>query len=344
MVGACGAQGCVADLPFHGQPRAATDSSSDVRPSTRITGITFDTTSLHRYCNDTDIWPTTWADDDFLYTAGGDGRGWDETDTRGLAVVRLDLRYPTADLASSGLELYSKPDVLPKGLISVDGSLFLLEQERGNGFARARIGRSTDFGRHWTYNGDGVTTWDIVDPPFAQGHFINHGKNNEGAPGGFVYVLGVEGTDGQSPFDQVVLARVAPAHVQDVSRWEYFVGTSVAPRWSRRFDRRTPILRREGQIHWGPTINFNPVLGRYLLTFFTNDEARLAVYEGAAPWGPWRLISEQMLISADEKYSLFFVNRPGWISPDGKEWWFVMSGVGEWDSFNVMRARLTLEE
>lgn len=340
---ACGSSeaGDAVDAPAPG----ATRSDAVARPGrheSRITGIVFDAASLNRFPNGTDIWPITWAADGYLYTAGGDGIGWDQHDTRGLSVVRLDLAGPTADLEAGGVEIASKINVLPKGLISVDGVLYLLEQERGNGFARARIGKSADLGRTWDYSGDGETTWDIEQKAFAQGHFINYGRDNAGARDTFVYVVGVESAAGDAVgmFDRIVLARVPAAAVPDVDRWQYFIGTPAAPAWSSSFEARTAVLRRDGEIHWGPTISYNPVLERYLLCFFTNQAGGLAVYEGPEPWGPWRQIHESQLLDATEKYSVFFVNKPGWLSGDGREWWLVTSGEDEWDSFNALRARL----
>lgn len=57
---------------------------SAVPKSTLITPpSSFFATSLVEYsssvniaASDGDLWPTTWADDDYLYTANGDGRGF----------------------------------------------------------------------------------------------------------------------------------------------------------------------------------------------------------------------------------------------------------------------------
>lgn len=313
-----------------------------------ITGIAFDTTTLNRYANGSDIWPITYSDDGYLYAAGGDGVGWDTVDTRGLMVVRLDLPDPSGTLLSAGTELYSRAGVLPAGIISVDGILYMIEVERGNGFQRGRIGRSTDHGVTWNYRRNAENSWDVRNLAFSQGHFVNYGQDYSSARDEYVYITGGEdfggGDDGNALYDQMVLARVARNSVQDVSKWQYFDGTSSSPSWSRKFGDRTPIFSRPAEIHWAATVNYNTVLDRYLLVFFTNYTGNLAVYEGPEPWGPWTRIHEaQFMGGTTDLYGMTFVNAPGWLSADGREWWFVVTGDEAWDSFNTMRATLTVD-
>lgn len=329
-------------------PRAPSDLTPPVADM-RIAGIRFDATSLRKYAGPgpgnqgADLWPVAQGADGRLYAAGGDGRGFDGPDIRGLVVVRLE----GGPEALSGADLFRKPDVLPTGLISVDGDLYLIEQERGNGFFRIRIGRSTDQGRTWSYNGNGIDEWDLAHASRAFGHssFVPHGRDNTAAFDEHVYVVshGPNATDLLG--SNVEMFRAPRGSIQDFSSHEYFTGLTPTgdPMWSSRIGARGAILSRPGAVHWGPRISHLPGLDRYLLTIFTDLQGSLAVYEGPRPWGPWTLIHEEVLLDGVEKFGLSFVSAPGWLSADGRSWWAIFSGGDDYDALNVIRADLTLE-
>lgn len=315
----------------------------------RIAGIRFDATSLRKYAGPgpgrqgTDLWPVAEGADGRLYAAGGDGRGFDGPDVRGLVVARL-VGGPEA---LSGSDLFRKPDVLPTGIISVNGDLYMIEQERGNGFFRIRFGRSADLGMTWSYNGNGTDDWDLADPSRAFGHssFVPHGRDNADAFDEHVYVIshGPNATDLLG--SNVEMLRAPRGSIQDVSTHEYFTGLDAQgePTWDGRVGARRPVITRPGEVHWAPRISHHPGLDRYLLTIFTDSQGTLAVYEGPKPWGPWTLIHENVLLDGVEKFGLSFVSAEGWLSPDGRSWWAIFSGDGSYDALNVIRADLTLE-
>ena len=73
------------------------------------------------------------------------------------------------------------------GLISIDGVLYMHVLEEGK-WLRAKIGRSTDHGKTWTFNSS--TGWDFAEPDgaFSDLAFLNFGKDYQGARDGYVYV------------------------------------------------------------------------------------------------------------------------------------------------------------
>lgn len=332
-------------------------------PSVQITGIKFDPSSHHRFENETDIYPITWAAGGRLFTMGGDGDGWDGSDTRGLDVSRLAEVGPDGDLGQ-GTECSRKTDVLPKGIISIDGVLYRWEEERadadadGGRFEDTMIGRSTDHGVTWEYltGGDPARESDYAyTGVFHSVSFVQMGKDYQvwwdesyGGEGAYVYFVSDEG-------DDVILGR-APrsSDLRNPDNHEWFTGTDAQndARWSGNVADRRPIYTEpEGDLHWSPTVTWNPILNRFLLAHFdAGDNGILTILEGPTPWGPWTRIHDDPLPGSlgdgVEKYRLQFVNKRGtsgvtdWLSSDGKIWWAVFSGPEDWDSFNTIRADL----
>lgn len=347
-----------ANSPYKGLASDAKDPGCDIDfveeriagvGDTVITGFSIDNTSLNRFANVSDIWPTTVGDDGNIYTSGNDGNGWDGVDTRGWDLNRLSgavLTNPAASLSANGTEVKNKTDVYSKGLISVGGTLYIAEQDRTTS-ASLRLGHSTDHGATWTYPAGAGWDYQSADFRFCGMSFVMHDPDNSGALDNYVYMVAPHSDDGSgSPYDRLEMARVPKATVDQVATHEYLTGFDARgnPQWSSVLANVGQMFRRTGEIHWGPTINYNAVLKRYLLCFFINSTATLAVYEGPKPWGPWTLVTEIASVGGDttEKFMVNFVSRTGWLSSDGLTWWFVTSGLSAWDSFNVLKATLTI--
>jgi hypothetical protein len=322
----------------------------DVRSaSTPITGISFDADSLNRFSNSSDLWCTTWHDDGNLYICGGDGDGFDGVDTRGLDVNRY-TGGPEDTISSSGTEIFSQINHLPKGIVSVNGTMYMIWEERddqtgdGNAFAAFKLAKSTNDGVNWT-----TTDWLHEGERFISGGmFINYGQSYAGCRDEFVYCCAgyKDGLTTGPPYDNVSLARVPKNSVDSIANWEYFSGTSNTPAWDADRTNVAPIHTDAGNVHWGVAINYNPVLNRYLLCYYVGAAGTtLKIYEGPHPWGPWTSIYNTTLLgdSTSEKLAVYFINKtPGFLSTDGLTWWMVTSGVGVWDSFNFIKATLTI--
>ena len=131
-----------------------------------------------RKAHDSDNWPLTWADDDHLYTAYGDGTGFvpkvPEKLSLGLARIEggpddflgINIRSPTCERKGNG-----KNGLKASGLLMVDGILYLWARNAGN----AQLAWSSDHGLTWTWADWKFTT------SFGCPTFLNFGRNYAGA-------------------------------------------------------------------------------------------------------------------------------------------------------------------
>src|SRR5262249_53762574 len=159
--------------------RAGVESLSPAYPpSPIIRSIGWDREVVIRLAKGSDNWPMTWADDDALYTAYGDGNGFDpplaEKLSLGLPKVlddptnvnAVNLRSPSAEAKGDG-----KAGRKASGILMVDGVLYLLVRNVGN----AQLGWSTDHGATWTW-----ADWKFTNS-FGCPTFLNFGRNYAGA-------------------------------------------------------------------------------------------------------------------------------------------------------------------
>lgn len=238
--------------------------------------------------SDGDLWPTTWADDGHVYTACGDGLGFDLSGSWADIVVNRIEGTPVTGL--SGTRLASGRDVSPvwtdparynskpTGIVAVDGNrdgrdeLYLAVQDLrcGDGPSAfneapaAGIVRSDDYGRIW----HAPDAPQFTDHEFTTVMFLDLGRSNEHAKRlepGHVYAFGLDHNwrasyDGCVPDPtHLYLARAPVDGIQDRSRWQFFGGNGVGgrPAWSSRLADREPVLidatrRHEGLVVAGP--------------------------------------------------------------------------------------------
>ena len=315
--------------------------------------------------SDGDLWPSCWSDDDALYTANGDGTGFDGPEFTDIAVSRVTGTPEAGDLAGEYLtggdavgQVWSGEGFTrkPTGMLCVDGAIYLAVQDLRldfNAAPAATIARSDDHGRTWT--------WDASAPMFDDGvfttvWFADYGKDAEHAPDPhYAYAFGLDG-NWRDSFDDSVpdptelfLARVPVASVQDVSTWEFSAGEpgDAEPTWTRDIDRKRPVLVDERRryplddaadpgvpgahelsvISQGG-VTYLPKLGRYLYTSWT--ELTFEFYEAPAPWGPWTLfLSEDFgpYPWTDERYGGYGTTIPSkFVAADERTMW-VQSNV-----------------
>jgi len=117
--------------------------------------------TIVRQAKDSDNWPITWGDDDHLYTAYGDGTGFEpkvpEKLSLGFAkvsgappdVVGVNIRSPTGELKGPGAS-----GGKASGLLMVEGVLYLWVRNLGN----ARLAWSADHARSWEWSDWKFTT------------------------------------------------------------------------------------------------------------------------------------------------------------------------------------------
>ena len=209
--------------------------TSDTRSTFFSTAHIEDKNTVSIPLSDGDLWPSAWADDDFLYVANGDGKGLN-TSMPWQDIVTGRVRGTPWDNSLSGINLASGDDVAkvwsdpdrynrkPTGMVCVDGVLYLAVQD----LCKAKFGivdeapaasiyKSTDKGRTWTGTDEPM----FSDYVFTTVMFLDYGKNSENCPDDYVYAYGMDYNWRDSFTNQVIdpvdlyLARVHKDHVMD---------------------------------------------------------------------------------------------------------------------------------
>ena len=296
--------------------------------------------SIVRLARGSDNWPMTWADDDKLYTAYGDGKGFepfvDSKLSMGLARVSglpndlaaENLRSPTFETKGDGARGRKT-----SGMLMVGGVLYALVRNADN----AQLAWSADHGRSWTR-----ADWKFSES-FGCPTFLNFGKNYASARDAFVYVYSHDNDSAYEPADRMVLARVPVDRIGERTAYEFFAGLTDTgdPTWSREIAKRAAVFRHPGRCYRSG-ISYDAALGRYLWCQTipgpdTRFEGGFAIYDSPEPWGPWTTAyyTQAWDVGPGETSSI----PTKWIGEDGLTIHLVFSGD---DHFSVRRGRITL--
>lgn len=321
---------------------STSNQRADARRSpARIAGLEWaPVDTIRRAARGSDNWPVTWGDDDALYTAYGDGWGFEPRVDRklslGLACVTggpedfagNNLRAPTGELLGDGVR-----GGKASGILMVDGVLYMLVRNTGN----AQLAWSRDRGRSWAWADWKFTT------SFGCPTFVNYGRNYEGARDELVYVISFDSDSAYEAADRLVLARVPAGRIAERDAYEYFERRGVDDAvWNSDVGQRGGILERPSRCY-RCGISYNAPLGRYLLAMLPGGDTRtaggIAIYESPEPWGPWSSIFETDQWDVGPGESASFPTK--WISDDGRTVHLVFSGN---DSFSVRRATLLTDD
>jgi len=312
-------------------------------PSSVIGGIKWSAKeTIVRRAKGSDNWPITWADDDNLYTAYGDGNGFEpflpQKLSLGLARISgppiaftgVNLRSPSLEQKGDG-----KAGKKASGILCVEGVLYLWARNAGN----SQLGWSADHGANWTW-----CDWKFTNS-FGCPTFLNFGRDYAGARDRFVYVYSPDVNDAYSPADQFVLAREDKTRIRNREDYEFFQGidTTGAPGWSRRIEERSAVFHHAGGCYRSG-ISYSRALNRYLwCQTLPGGDARFGggfgIFDAPEPWGPWTTVfyTEQWDVGPGESSSL----PPKWMSADGQTIFLVFSGD---DSFSLRKATLHLNQ
>jgi CubicO group peptidase (beta-lactamase class C family) len=297
--------------------------------------------TIVRQAKDSDNWPLTWADDDHLYTAYGDGTGFSPKVPEKLSLGLARIEGGPEDF--HGVNLRSATGEQPKGdgktgkkasgLLMVDGVLFMWVRNAGN----AQLARSADHAQTWTWADWNFTT------SFGCPALLNFGKDYAGARDGFVYVYSHDSDSAYQPADRVVLARVPKDRIAQRGAYAFFKGLDPAgqPVWTSDLDERGAIFASPGQCY-RVQVSYNAGLKRYLLCQAGADRdvrAGFGIYDAPEPWGPWTTVEHVAAWDVPAGESCSFPTR--WMSGDGTTLYLVFSGD---DSFSVRMATLHLLE
>ncbi|GHJ47918.1 hypothetical protein Cs7R123_52600 [Catellatospora sp. TT07R-123] len=316
----------------------------------------FATTSIASHATtqangDGDLWANCWSDDDNVYAAHGDGKGFGPNFSD-IGVNRItgmpgSLAGTTLAMGDQVGQVWTANHTRkPTGMACADGSLYLAVQDLALDFddaPAATVARSTDHGRTWSWNrsapmfGNGVFTTIM---------FLDYGKNYANAVDGYVYAYGLDGNWRDSFADRVpdpvdvYLARVPRASVQTRSAWQFVSGFDAggAPQWNSDISRRVAVLHDDRRIYpdvytAGKARNLSVIsqggvvydkpLNRYLYTSWT--EYTFEFYESPTPWGPWKPFATKDFGGypwTTSKHGGYATTIPSkYISADGRSVW-----------------------
>jgi hypothetical protein len=295
-----------------------------------------------------DNWPVTWADDDRLYGAFGDGDGFSNRSPKlSLGFSTLSGNPP----GISGQDFGSNIDtpegqgpngIKASGILMVDGTLYMFVRNYkpagSNDYTNARLAWSTDHGRTWTW-----ADWYFADT-FGAPDFVQFGKNYSGARDNYVYIVSQANDSAYGWSPSVVMARVPKQRVADRAAYEFFAGMGATntPQWSADIAQRKAVFSDpNGVQRIGMT--YNPALRRYFLTSphqtgsgATHTPA-LGVFDAPEPWGPWTTVYYSDNFSGGYAFHHKFPTK--WMSADGLTMWLLYSGSNTGDSCNCVTLR-----
>jgi CubicO group peptidase (beta-lactamase class C family) len=309
-------------------------------PSELIKSVEFaPVTEIKRKAKGSDNWPLTWADDDHMYTAYGDGWGFvpkiDFKLSLGLARIEgdpekckgINIRSETGERVGQG-----KNGPKASGLLMVDGVLYMFS--RNVLFGHSRLAWSEDHGKTWQ-----EADWQFQES-FGAPTFLNFGKNYEYARDGYIYSH--ESPSAYVPADGMVLVRVPKESVKDRYAYEFFIGLDQnnTPRWSPLIGKRQFVFSHPAGCYRSG-ITYNKGLKRYLwvqiLPYSPHPQGMrfqggFGIYEAPEPWGPWKTVffTKEWDTEPGETASL----PTKWMSADGTICYMVFSGD---DCFSVRK-------
>jgi len=296
-----------------------------------------------------DNWPLTWADDGHLYTAYGDGYGFDPILPTKLGLGFARVTGGPADFVGENIRSDAENAGMGRsgkkasGLLMVDGVLYMVARNADlNGHA-CQIARSKDRARTWTW-------CDWTFEAFGYLTFLNFGQDYAGAPDphrDHVYLVSHDGPGAYEPADRFILARVPRGEIANRSAYEFFerLRPDGSPVWTTDAHRRGPIFTNPGRcLRSG--ISYSAPLRRYLWWQQipgsgpdTRFSGGFGVYDAPEPWGPWTTIYHTPLWDVGPGDMASFPTK--WMSDDGRTCHLVFSGN---DNFSVRRATFALRE
>lgn len=312
--------------------------------SEAIRTITFgDTSSIVRRAHGSDNWPMTWADDNNLYAAYGDGNGFkpnvEKKLSLGLAKIMggpedfqgVNIRSETGEQIGQG-----RNGKKASGMLMVNGVLYMWIRNANNAGENSQLAWSADHGRNWFF-----APWQFTES-FAYPTFLNFGKNYSDARDKYVYIYSHDERDAYKVADAMVLARVPKNKIQQRDAYQFFSGLNDngKPQWSTKIADRKPVFSNPGGCYRSG-ISYNKGLKRYLwcqaLEPSTDPQGArfqggFGIYEAPEPWGPWRTVYYTKDWDVGPGESSSFPTK--WMSADGKTCYLVFSGD---DAFSVRK-------
>lgn len=299
--------------------------------------------SIVHKADDSDNWPMTWADDDNLYAAYGDGFGFDPKVDKKLSLGLAKISGNAADFQGTNIRSNTGEQVghgrigkKASGMLMVNGTLYMwVRNANGNG-EESQLAWSNDHALTWTYS-----DWRFSNS-FGCPTFLNFGRNYQGAKDDFVYIYSPDDKDAYKPADQMVMARVVKNQISVRAAYEFFKGLDShgKPVWVKDITGRGPVFSNPAGCGRSG-ITYNPGLKRYLWCQIdpysrhpqgSRFQGGFGIYEATEPWGPWHTVfyTKDWDVGPGDTSSL----PTRWMSKDGKTAYLVFSGN---DAFSVRK-------
>lgn len=310
-----------------------------------------------------DVWTTTWADDDNLYSVSDDTTGFNKACDSNLAVHRISGGPPpnVVGVTVNPMKEFGGASELKEdgaswkasGLTCVNGVLYLAVSRHwydGVGDTSgdsahhfwvqetwdASIVKSTDHGLTWSPApklGHAMFPGRVFSNPF----FVQYGKDGRGMNDGsdrFVYAVSNDGTWNNGNW--MTLGRVSAGLIGrlDPEDWEFVHGfdDKSQPIWRPRHDNALYIFRSPGRTSM-TGIHYIAPLDLYIMPQWHYPRlddpkrrwkaSRWEFYSAPAPWGPWTLFHTQDF----EPQGFYNPSIPSkFISEDGRQFWIFVAG------------------
>lgn len=304
-------------------------------PSDLVADIQFDWSTHQRHAQGSDNFQLTWADDNHLYGAWGDGGGFGGTNSRGrvgLGIARIE--GPADDYRGSNVWGGHEPETPAQfkgkswGMICIDGTLFMWvvpDVPKGkiyrNHYEYVELSRSTDHGATWTKAPWRFRQSENVTIPT----FLNFGRDNSGMPvdlDGYVYsyfirpqspTIEQQGPNGVGLIVHkpgvIYLARVPKSDLFSAkSNHQFYCGQDDdgAPLWGS-VNGKKPVFEDPSGVGWCMSACFVPSLRRVLLCteHDASSQGTLGIFDSPTPWGPWTTVKYY------DRSAPFGATRPG---------------------------------
>ncbi len=298
--------------------------------------------SIVRKAKGSDNWPLTWADDDCMYTAYGDGYGFEPKVPGKLSLGLAKIIGTPNDFTGKNIRSESaeqegdgKNGKKASGMLMVDGVLYMLVRNADN----SQLAWSNDHGKTWAWS-----DWRF-ETSFGCPTFLNFGKHYANARDSYVYVYSFDSDSAYEPADRTVLARVPKNRITERTAYEFFkrFDANSEPVWTDDIEQRGAVFQNIGRCYRSG-VTYNAGLNRYLLCQTlpgddTRFEGGFGIYDAPEPWGPWTTVfyTEKWDVGPGETSS--FPTK--WMSRDGRTAYLVFSGD---DCFSVRKCVFQLPE
>ncbi len=304
-------------------------------------------TSIIRLAEGSDNWPVTWGDDNYIYTAYGDGRGFDPKVDKKLSlgfakisgdppvIKGFNIRSVTGEQTGDG-----RAGKKASGMLMVNWVLYMFVRNANGNGTGSQLAWSKDHGKTWT-----LADWKFEDS-FGYPVFLNFGKNYAGARDNYVYIYSSDENDAYKPADHMVLARVPKGRIKNRDSYEFFRGldNKGEAEWASDIKERGSVFTHPAMCYRSG-ISYDEGLKIYLWCQVNPDsrdprgprfQGGFGIYESPEPWGPWKTVYYCRNWDTGPGETMSIPTK--WISKDGKTFYLVFSGN---DSFSVRKVTLS---